>query len=173
MVNISHSSSTSRNDQEVSDLTLLGSQNNSYPDDYAPEVLETFVNKHQENEYFVKFNCPEFTSLCPITGQPDFATIYISYVPDVRMVESKSLKLYLFSFRNHGDFHEDCINIIMKDLIKIMDPRYIEVWGKFTPRGGISIDPYCNYGRPGTKWEQVAWERLSHHDLYPEVVDNR
>lgn len=173
MVNISHSSSTSRNDQEVSDLTLLGSQNNSYRDDYAPEVLETFVNKHQENEYFVKFNCPEFTSLCPITGQPDFATIYISYVPDVRMVESKSLKLYLFSFRNHGDFHEDCINIIMKDLIKIMDPRYIEVWGKFTPRGGISIDPYCNYGRPGTKWEQVAWERLSHHDLYPEVVDNR
>lgn len=173
MVNISHSSSTSRNDQEVSDLTLLGSQNNSYPDDYAPEVLETFVNKHQENDYFVKFNCPEFTSLCPITGQPDFATIYISYVPDVRMVESKSLKLYLFSFRNHGDFHEDCINIIMKDLIRIMDPRYIEVWGKFTPRGGISIDPYCNYGRPGTKWEQVAWERLSHHDLYPEVVDNR
>lgn len=173
MVNISHSSSTSRNDQEVSDLTLLGSQNNSYPDDYAPEVLETFVNKHQENDYFVKFNCPEFTSLCPITGQPDFATMYISYVPDVRMVESKSLKLYLFSFRNHGDFHEDCINIIMKDLIKIMDPRYIEVWGKFTPRGGISIDPYCNYGRPGTKWEQVAWERLSHHDLYPEVVDNR
>lgn len=173
MVNISHSSSTSRNDQEVSDLTLLGSQNNSYPDDYAPEVLETFVNKHQENDYFVKFNCPEFTSLCPITGQPDFATIYISYIPDVRMVESKSLKLYLFSFRNHGDFHEDCINIIMKDLIKIMDPRYIEVWGKFTPRGGISIDPYCNYGRPGTKWEQVAWERLSHHDLYPEVVDNR
>lgn len=173
MVNISHSSSTSRNDQEVSDLTLLGSRNNSYLDDYAPEVLETFVNKHQENDYFVKFNCPEFTSLCPITGQPDFATIYISYVPDVRMVESKSLKLYLFSFRNHGDFHEDCINIIMKDLIKIMDPRYIEVWGKFTPRGGISIDPYCNYGRPGTKWEQVAWERLSHHDLYPEVVDNR
>lgn len=173
MVNISHSSSTSRNDQEVSDLTLLGSRNNSYPDDYVPEVLETFVNKHQENDYFVKFNCPEFTSLCPITGQPDFATIYISYVPDVRMVESKSLKLYLFSFRNHGDFHEDCINIIMKDLIKIMDPRYIEVWGKFTPRGGISIDPYCNYGRPGTKWEQVAWERLSHHDLYPEVVDNR
>ena len=141
MVNISHSSSTSRNDQEVSDLTLLGSQNNSYPDDYAPEVLETFINKHQENDYFVKFNCPEFTSLCPITGQPDFATIYISYVPDVRMVESKSLKLYLFSFRNHGDFHEDCINIIMKDLIKIMDPRYIEVWGKFTPRGEFRSIP--------------------------------
>ena len=120
-----------------------------------------------------RFNCPEFTSLCPITGQPDFATIYISYVPDVRMVESKSLKLYLFSFRNHGDFHEDCMNIIMKDLIALMNPKYIEVWGKFTPRGGISIDPYCNYGRPGTRWEEVAWTRLSQHDLYPEKVDNR
>lgn len=82
-----------------------------------------------------------------MTGQPDFATIYISYVPGERMVESKSLKLYLFSFRNHGDFHEDCVNIIMKDLIRIMDPKYIEVWRKFTPRGGISIDPYCNYGK--------------------------
>ena len=70
-----------------------------------------------------------------MTGQPDFATIYISYVPDMKLVESKSLKLYLFSFRNHGDFHEDCVNIIMKDLIKLMEPKYIEVWGKFTPRG--------------------------------------
>ena len=154
-------------------LTQLGSQGTRYAADYNPGVLETFVNKHQGNDYFVKFNCPEFTSLCPITGQPDFATIYISYVPDVRMVESKSLKLYLFSFRNHGDFHEDCMNIIMKDLIALMDPKYIEVWGKFTPRGGISIDPYCNYGRPGTKWEEVAWQRLSQHDLYPEKVDNR
>ena len=94
-------------------LTLLGNQNTVYKDDYAPEVLETFDNKHPENDYFVKFNCPEFTSLCPITGQPDFATIYISYVPNQKMVESKSLKLYLFSFRNHGDFHEDCMNIIM------------------------------------------------------------
>ena len=111
-------------------LTLLGNQNTVYKDDYAPEVLETFDNKHPENDYFVKFNCPEFTSLCPITGQPDFATIYISYVPNQKMVESKSLKLYLFSFRNHGDFHEDCMNIIMKDLIKLMDPKYIEVWGK-------------------------------------------
>ena len=89
------------------------------------------------------------------------------------MVESKSLKLYLFSFRNHGDFHEDCINIIMKDLIKLMDPKYIEVWGKFTPRGGISIDPYCNYGKKGTKWEEVAFNRMANHDLYPEKVDNR
>ena len=162
-----------RSKEETQGVTLLGNQGTKYPDNYAPEVLETFVNKHPDNAYFVKFNCTEFTSLCPITGQPDFAAITISYVPDVKMVESKSLKLYLFSFRNHGDFHEDCVNIIMKDLIRLMEPKYIEVWGKFTPRGGISIDPYCNYGKPGTRWEQVAWERLSSHDLYPEKVDNR
>lgn len=159
--------------KDEENLTKLGSNGTKYPQDYAPEMLETFVNKHQENDYWVKFNCPEFTTLCPITGQPDFATLYISYVPDVKMVESKSLKLYLFSFRNHGDFHEDCVNIIMKDLIKLMSPKYIEVWGKFLPRGGISIDPYCNYGRPNTKWEQLAWDRLSHHDMYPEAVNNR
>ena len=163
----------SREKEELQGVTLLGNQKTKYPQDYAPEMLETFINKHPDHDYFVKFNCPEFTSLCPMTGQPDFATIYISYVPDVKMVESKSLKLYLFSFRNHGDFHEDCVNIIMKDLIKLMDPKYIEVWGKFTPRGGISIDPYTNYGKQGTMWEQVATDRLVHHDLYPEKVDNR
>ena len=151
--------------REKEDLTLLGAKQVEYKTDYAPEVLETFVNKHQDHDYWVRFNCPEFTSLCPITGQPDFAQLTIAYVPDVRMVESKSLKLYLFSFRNHGDFHEDCVNIIMNDLIRLMDPKYIEVIGRFYPRGGISIDPYCNYGRPGTRWEEVAWERLSHHDM--------
>ena len=159
--------------REKEDLTLLGNQNIKYKDEYSPELLETFINKHQDNDYFVKFNCPEFTSLCPITGQPDFACVTISYVPNVKMVESKSLKLYLFSFRNHGDFHEDCVNVIMKDLIKLMDPKYIEVWGKFLPRGGISIDPYCNYGNKGTKWEKIAENRLANHDLYPEKVDNR
>ncbi|MDE7366238.1 MAG: preQ(1) synthase [Lachnospiraceae bacterium] len=163
----------SRQQEEMGDISLLGNQGVAYPSDYAPEILETFLNKHPEHDYFVKFNCPEFTSLCPITGQPDFATITISYVPDMKMVESKSLKLYLFSFRNHGDFHEDCVNIIMKDLIRLMEPKYIEVWGKFTPRGGISIDPYCNYGKPGTRWETVAQNRLEQHDLYPEKVDNR
>lgn len=158
---------------EMKDLSLLGNQKVEYKSDYAPDVLETFINKHMENDYFVKFNCPEFTSLCPITGQPDFATITISYVPGKLMVESKSLKLYLFSFRNHGDFHEDCMNIIMKDLIKLMEPKYIEVWGKFTPRGGISIDPYCNYGKPETKWAQVAFDRMVNHDMYPEKIDNR
>lgn len=164
----------SRNMQnELGSISLLGNNNTKYPTEYAPEVLETFPNKHPENDYFVKFNCPEFTSLCPITGQPDFAKIYISYIPGEKMVESKSLKLYLFSFRNHGDFHEDCINIIMKDLIRLMKPKYIEVWGKFLPRGGLSIDPYCNYGEPDTKYEKLAWDRLAKHDLYPENVDNR
>ena len=135
--------------------------------------MESFINKHPGNDYFVKFNCPEFTSLCPMTGQPDFATIYISYVPDMKLVESKSLKLYLFSFRNHGDFHEDCVNIIMKDLIKLMEPKYIEVWGKFTPRGGLSIDPYANYGKPGTEWEEVAKKRMHFHDMNPEIVNYR
>ncbi|SDF15382.1 preQ(1) synthase [Sporolituus thermophilus] len=162
-----------RNERELSGVTLLGSQETTYKYQYDPSILEAFVNKHPENDYFVKFNCPEFTSICPKTGQPDFATIYISYVPDKLLVESKSLKLYLMSFRNHGDFHEDCVNIIMKDLIRLLDPKYIEVWGKFTPRGGISIDPYCNYGKPGTKWEQVAEKRLFYHDMYPEKVDNR
>lgn len=150
--------------REDEDLELLGNQQVSYPTDYAPEMLETFQNKHPENDYWVKFNCPEFTSLCPITGQPDFATIYINYVPDERMVESKSLKLYLFSFRYHGDFHEDCVNIIMKDLIRLMSPKYIEVTGLFTPRGGISIWPYANYGMPGTKYERLAEQRLMAHE---------
>ena len=142
-----------RQKEELQDITLLGNQNNKYEFDYTPEVLETFDNKHQGRDYFVKFNCPEFTSLCPITGQPDFATIYISYIPNIKMVESKSLKLYLFSFRNHGDFHEDCMNIIMNDL--------------------IDLDPYTNYGRPNSKYEKMAEHRLMNHDLYPEKIDNR
>lgn len=135
-----------RTSDELSGVTLLGNTGVKYPTDYAPEVLETFVNKHPGREYLVTFTCPEFTSLCPITGQPDFARILITYIPRERMVESKSLKLYLFSFRNHGDFHEDCVNIILNDLKALMDPRYIEVKGFFTPRGGISIHPFANWG---------------------------
>jgi len=155
------------------DLTLLGNHSVSCIKDYDPNILEVFANKHPANDYWVKFNCPEFTTLCPITGQPDFAQLYISYVPDLKMVESKSLKLYLFGFRNHGDFHEDVVNIIMKDLIRVMAPRYIEVWGRFLPRGGISIDPYVNYGKPGTKFQKLAADRFSWHDMTPERVCNR
>ncbi len=149
-----------RNEKEKAGLTLLGNKSTEYRDDYAPEVLECFINKHPDNDYMVSFNCPEFTSLCPITGQPDFAKIMINYIPDEKMVESKSLKLYLFSFRNRGDFHEDCVNIIMKDLKKLMNPKYIEVKGIFTPRGGIAIYPFANYGIEGTRYEKLAEERL-------------
>ena len=127
--------------REKEGLKALGKKT-EYKQDYAPEVLEALENKH-----------------------PDFAEIRISYLPDKRMVESKSLKLYLFSFRNHGSFHEDCVNIIMKDLIRLMEPKYIEVTGIFVPRGGISIYPFVNYGKPGTKYEEMAQYRLLHHDL--------
>lgn len=148
-----------RNKKELEGVSLLGNQNTHYQYDYDPSVLETFTNKHQDNDYMVTFTCPEFTSLCPKTGQPDFAEIIINYIPDKRMVESKSLKLYLFSFRNHGDFHEDCTNIIMKDLIKLMDPKYIEVKGNFLPRGGISILPFANYAKPGSGYECMVTKR--------------
>ena len=160
--------------RENEGLQQLGKKT-EYKMTYAPEVLETFENKHKDNDYWVQFNCPEFTSLCPITGQPDFAEIKIMYIPGERMVESKSLKLYLFSFRNHGDFHEDCVNIsdfhedcvniIMKDLVKLMQPKYIEVIGLFTPRGGISIYPYANYGQPGTKYAALAEQRLLNYNM--------
>lgn len=149
---------------EQDKFNFLGKKT-EYKTAYAPEVLETFTNKHQDHDYWVTFDCPEFTTLCPITGQPDFATIRIDYIPDTKMVESKSLKLYLFSFRNHGAFHEDCVNIIMKDLIHLMDPKYIEVTGIFSPRGGISIYPYTNYGRKGTPYEKLAQERLFNHSF--------
>jgi 7-cyano-7-deazaguanine reductase len=150
-------------DRKQEGLQSLGHATD-YRFDYSPHVLETFSNKHAEHDYWVRFNCPEFTTICPITGQPDFAEIRISYIPDQRMVESKSLKLYLFSFRNHGGFHEDTVNMILKDLIALMDPKYIEVTGIFTPRGGISIYPYANYGRPGTRYEELAAQRFATHE---------
>ena len=151
-------------DRKEENLHSLG-RYSKIPETYAPEVLEAFENQHPERDYWVQFNCPEFTALCPITGQPDFAEIKIMYIPDKKMVESKSLKLYMFSFRNHGDFHEDVINIILNDLVKLMDPRYIEVLGLFLPRGGISIYPYANYGKKGTKYEAMAEERMKNYQI--------
>ena len=162
----------SRTEKELKSVSLLGNQNTKYELDYNPGALESFKNKHAENNYFITFNCPEFTSLCPKTGQPDFATVYINYIPGERCVESKALKLYLFSFRNHGDFHEDCINIIMKDLIKLLNPKYIEVTGEFLPRGGLSIDPYANWGR-GEEWVEFARQRLLQRNINQKKVDNR
>lgn len=149
-----------RSQSELEGVTLLGNTKTQYATTYSPEILEKFPNKHPENDYMVTLNCPEFTSLCPKTGQPDFAEIKINYIPDGFLVESKSLKLYLFSFRNHGDFHEDCVNIIMKDLVALLQPKYLEVEGIFTPRGGISIYPFANYGKTGTEYESRAKDRL-------------
>lgn len=149
-----------RSENELEGVTLLGNTKTEYNYSYNPTVLEKFPNKHPDNDYMVTFNCPEFTSLCPKTGQPDFAEIKINYIPDGFLVESKSLKLYLFSFRNHGDFHEDCVNIIMKDLVKLLEPKYLEVEGIFTPRGGISIYPFANYGKEGTIYAEKTKDRL-------------
>lgn len=151
-----------RTKDELSGVSLLGNQHTNYSYDYNPDVLETFINKHQDNDYLVTFDAYEFTSLCPKTGQPDFAKVFINYIPGERMVESKSLKLYLFSFRNHGDFHEDCMNIIMKDLIRLMEPKYIEVFGIFTPRGGISIYPFCSYVKDNTYKSLKEQRWISH-----------
>lgn len=149
----------SRSKGEFGSVSSLGSNNTKYPTDYDPSVLEYFINKHQDNDYVVSLDAYEFSSLCPKTGQPDFAKVVISYIPDEKMVESKSLKLYLFSFREHGDFHEDCMNIIMKDLINLMDPKYIEVRGIFSPRGGISIFPFCNWSNPNFSYAEFAQKR--------------
>ena len=152
---------TGRNEKELEGVSLLGNQTNVYRADYAPEVLETFPNKHPENDYMVNLHCPEFTSLCPKTRQPDFATIIINYIPRNYLVESKSLKLYLFSFRNNGDFHEDCINMIMEDLNNLLNPKYIEVYGLFNPRGGISIKPFANTGDDKTFVEKRKGEYIN------------
>src|SRR5699024_4017843 len=136
-------------------------------------LLEAVDNDYSLRDYFIKFNCPEFTTLCPMTGQPDFATIYISYIPDEKIVESNALKLYLFSFRNYTVFHDAIVNIIMDYIIYLINPSYISVLGKFLPLGAISIDPYCNYGRPQSRYEKMAQERLEKHDLNPETITNR
>jgi len=135
------------------ELKNLG-KTTAYKYDYAPEFLEAIPNKNSGRNYFVTLNSEEFTCLCPITHQPDYATIKIRYIPDKKLVESKSLKLYLTSFRNHGTFHEDVINTIADDLIKLLEPRYLEVEGLFKVRGGISIVPFVNYGRDD--FEEVA-----------------
>lgn len=145
-------------------LKSLGSKV-EYEFGYNPKLLESVPNTHKR-DYFVQLNCPEFTSLCPITNQPDFATIYINYIPNEKLVESKSLKLYLFSFRNHGDFHENCVNVILNDLDALLAPFYIEVLGKFLPRGGISIHPFANLSR-GEKYERLALHRLQSYCLQP------
>ena len=121
-----------------------------------PAALETAVldrvpNPHSDALYLARFICPEFTSLCPITGQPDFARISITYIPDLNCLESKSLKLYLFSFRNSGMFHEEITNRILDDLVAACKPRWARVRGVMNARGGISIEVIAEYSKPGFK----------------------
>lgn len=141
----------------------LGEKTTEYPSTYAPEMLEAFANKNPGKVAWTTFVCTEFTSLCPKTGQPDFAKIFINYIADKKMVESKSLKLYLFSFRNHGDFHEDCIQKICDDLSDLIKPHYIEVIGEFTPRGGIAIFPYATASSNDKKFVALKDQRMMNY----------
>ena len=115
--------------------------------------LDRVANPHPEADYLVRFTCPEFTSLCPVTGQPDFAHIVVDYVPDRWLVESKSLKLFFFSFRNHGAFHEACTLQIGKRLVEALSPRWLRIGGYWYPRGGMPIDVFWQTGEPpGDLW---------------------
>lgn len=137
----------------------LGEKNVEIPATYSPRVLEAFDNKNPDKIAWTSLVCTEFTSLCPKTGQPDFAKIFINYIAAEKMVESKSLKLYLFGFRNHGDFHEDCVQTICDDLAALMKPRYLEVIGEFTPRGGIAIFPFASTASKEPRFQELLDRR--------------
>ncbi|MDX2145101.1 MAG: preQ(1) synthase [Rhodospirillaceae bacterium] len=126
-------------------LSRLGAES-TLPANPDAAVLETVPNPHQETDYLIRFTAPEFTSLCPVTGQPDFAHLVIDYAPDEVIVESKSLKLFLGSFRNHGAFHEDCTLLIGKRLVEAMEPKWLRIGGYWYPRGGIPIDVFWQTG---------------------------
>jgi 7-cyano-7-deazaguanine reductase len=128
-------------------LTQLGKKT-SLPDSPQQAILERVSNPQQGIVYLVRFTAPEFTSLCPITGQPDFAHIVIDYSPKEWLVESKSLKLYLGSFRNHGSFHEDCTIAIARRLIETIEPAWLRIGGYWYPRGGMPIDIFYQTGEP-------------------------
>ncbi|HPI39916.1 MAG TPA: preQ(1) synthase [Pseudobdellovibrionaceae bacterium] len=151
-----------RTNQELSHLKL-GQSKTDYPQTYSPQLLEWFENKNKSKWAWTSFICNEFTTLCPKTGQPDFAKIYLNYIAGDKMVESKSMKLYLFSFRNHGDFHEDCVQKICDDLVKLLSPKYLEVIGEFTPRGGISIFPYASFACKEKFFKELRDLRLKNY----------
>ena len=144
---------------DLDELKTLG-RRTDVPTSYDPSVLEAFGNRYPDRDYWVTFTAPEFTTLCPKTGQPDFAELTIRYIPAKKLVESKSLKLYLFGFRNHGDFHEDVVNVVYDDLSRLLRPKYMEVVGTFAARGGISIDPFVN-GGTGAKYKALATKRFA------------
>lgn len=131
--------------EQTADLTLLGHNATIYPEQPDVGILETFANRFAHRSYWIKFECPEFTARCPVTNQPDFGTIIIRYIADERCIESKSLKLYLFSFRNYNTFHEDSVNQILDDIVAACSPREAVVEGDFNARGGISIHVTASY----------------------------
>lgn len=133
-------------------LTQLG-QSAGIPASPEAAILERVPNPQADTDYVSRFTAPEFTSLCPVTGQPDFAHLVIDYVPGDWLVESKSLKLYLTSFRNHGAFHEDCTVSIGRRLVALLDPRWLRIAGYWYPRGGIPIDVFWQTGAP----PQAIW----------------
>lgn len=161
----------SNSNERLEGITLLGNQSTKYTYQYDPSVLEKFESQFQNRDYMISMNCPEFTHLCPKTSQPDMATIYINYIPGKWCVESKSLKLYLFSFRQHGGFHESCVNTIAQDLDQLLNPKYLEVLGHFLPRGGISIDPYVQIYQK--EYQSLAYSRLCSRNWPVTKVDNR
>lgn len=128
-----------------SELTLLKCSQTIYPDSPDKARLEAFTNPRPGRRYRITFDCPEFTSLCPITGQPDFGHIQIEYIPKQQCLESKSLKLYLFSFRNHHAFHEDVTNRILDDIVRLIRPHQARVTGHFNARGGIALNVVAEY----------------------------
>ena len=126
-------------------LKQLGAQT-ALPASPDEAVLEAVDNPHPDTDYNIRFTCPEFTSLCPLTGQPDFAKFIIDYIPDEKILESKSLKLFMHSFRNHGDFHEACTIYIAKRIAKEVKPKWLRIAGLWYPRGGIPIDIFWQTG---------------------------
>ena len=133
-------------DQTIYDnLTMLGSDT-AQPTSPDEAVLERVANPQAGTDYCVRFVAPEFTSLCPMTGQPDFAHLVIDYIPGDWLVESKSLKLFLTSFRNHGSFHEDCTIKVAKRIVETLDPKWLRIGGYWYPRGGIPIDVFYQTG---------------------------
>jgi 7-cyano-7-deazaguanine reductase len=133
--------------ERYENLTTLGGSS-AIPASPDVAVLEAVPNPHQETDYLIRFTCPEFTALCPVTGQPDFAHLVIDYVPEETIVESKSLKLFLTSFRNHGAFHEDCTLTIGKRIVEVAEPKWLRIGGYWYPRGGIPIDVFWQTGAP-------------------------
>ena len=154
------------NKNNYKDLSILKKSELHYPETPDEAILETFDNQYSQRDYWITFNCPEFTSRCPITNQPDFGKITIRYIPDKKCIESKSLKLYLFSFRNFNTFHEEIVNRILDDLVQVCQPRKAVIIGDFNQRGGISITVESEYQDDRSEERRVGKECRSRWSPY-------